>query len=69
MTKAADMQSAAHHRNKLHTSAECLQQDECVRVYVCVLLGKNLCHFKEHFCKHHKAIKGNISKCDTDKQH
>lgn len=30
MTKAADMQSAAHHRNKLHTSAECLQQDECV---------------------------------------
>uniref|UniRef100_A0A3B4G6P4 Small integral membrane protein 31 n=1 Tax=Pundamilia nyererei TaxID=303518 RepID=A0A3B4G6P4_9CICH len=23
----------------------------------------------EHFCKHHKAIKGNISKCDTDKQH
>lgn len=33
---AADMQRAARHRHKLHTSAEGLQQDEdvCVCVYV-----------------------------------
>lgn len=32
---AADMQSTARHRNKLHTSARvCLLQDECVCVCV-----------------------------------
>lgn len=38
-TMAADMQSAARHRNELHTSAECLRQDECVyeNARVCTL--------------------------------
>lgn len=60
---AANIHSAARRRNELHTSTDSLPTDDdvCTQVLLFVRLDihEESLSFKQHFCKHRKAIKAN----------